>query len=478
MFSKQKPLEQRLVAVLEKYQQQADRNPEKLRQKIPSQEIWRFGVEKSVQMHGRGLMFSPTFVNLRSSEDHADFLAMRVKDFLDNLDDIFDAENIEEVKQQFLKELQESRWDKVDQQFTLQDMLNLDKGLVPFEINEPGYLKGIYKAFQLVMAQSARLDIPFIQYLHRTAMLDVKGSNYDHDQQGLGAFRRFAETGFRLTPQCASKGGVAAFLKNKKDYQYLELRVVEDAKVVGAIEISNESLKLIQEYASDDFEHRLVGARSEVKFAEYCHSPDAKAAFIKKIKEDAQLNKQILKLGETPDKAMDELYKIIRASGDGRLQLCYVCRIAADEIVNELSRQIGEYQAAILQATKPIDKIKAIAKFVVDSELLHPFHDANGRIFCMLVINFLLLEQGFPLSLLEDSNRFNFYTIDELTDEIIKGFENTFELIEKGVIFNISTADIITLLQSKPEFKNLFDYFKGVVAIEEKGRRPSPLLNQ
>ena len=53
----------------------------------------------------------------------------------------------------------------------------------------------------------------------------------------------------------------------------------------------------------------------------------------------------------------------------------------------------------------------------------------------MLFINYLLLREGFPLAILDNSNYFNLYSADELLRETVKGMANTMELIEKGELF-------------------------------------------
>jgi hypothetical protein len=76
-------------------------------------------------------------------------------------------------------------------------------------------------------------------------------------------------------------------------------------------------------------------------------------------------------------------------------------------------------------------------EFIKNFSQLHPFEDCNTRTFCMLLLNHLLMKNGFPPAILDDPNRFEFYSINEILHEVIQGMENTMALLQKGALYNI-----------------------------------------
>jgi hypothetical protein len=140
------------------------------------------------------------------------------------------------------------------------------------------------------------------------------------------------------------------------------------------------------------------------------------------------------------------------------------------ELEQEVEAYILNYQSKIKTIISPLEKIRCIAEVIQDLEQKHPFDDVNCRTICMLTLNHLLLQNGFPLAILKDANRFDAYSIDELIEEIIKGMENTFELIETGRLFGISTDEIINYLKSDSKFAYRLAQFEKLTAGEEKNQ--------
>jgi len=74
--------------------------------------------------------------------------------------------------------------------------------------------------------------------------------------------------------------------------------------------------------------------------------------------------------------------------------------------------------------------IKAIVHFIRYMELLHPFGDANGRVFVNIVLNFLLMQNNFLPVTLYEPNIFDLYSDDELVDAIKDGMSHTLYTIK------------------------------------------------
>ena len=102
------------------------------------------------------------------------------------------------------------------------------------------------------------------------------------------------------------------------------------------------------------------------------------------------------------------------------IQMCFAQR--ADDIVEH-------YNVEIAVANDDRQRLVAISRVVRDLELLHPFPDGNGRTFVALLMNHLLLVNGFLPAILWDPNIDAELSVGEFADEISRGIENTLILL-------------------------------------------------
>ncbi len=70
------------------------------------------------------------------------------------------------------------------------------------------------------------------------------------------------------------------------------------------------------------------------------------------------------------------------------------------------------------------ERLRQIVSLVALLERIHPFWDANCRTLCVMVLNKELVRHGFPLTILEDPNRFDCFSREELMNEVINGFKH------------------------------------------------------
>ncbi|NNM59127.1 MAG: hypothetical protein HKM04_04865 [Legionellales bacterium] len=106
-----------------------------------------------------------------------------------------------------------------------------------------------------------------------------------------------------------------------------------------------------------------------------------------------------------------------------------------------LDKIIANFHLEMGLAVNPDDKICVIAKCIHALELTHPFDDGNCRTMAVILLNKLLLQQGFSPAILEYRDKFDAYSIDELCEEIklgMKRFEDNKNLIEKCELLNIN----------------------------------------
>lgn len=84
--------------------------------------------------------------------------------------------------------------------------------------------------------------------------------------------------------------------------------------------------------------------------------------------------------------------------------------------------------AVAIKADNQRDKLAAIVKCIQRLELIHPFYDGNCRTFCMVLLNILLMQYGFNPTLLDNPNKFDAHSVDELIELVRKGMERTIQL--------------------------------------------------
>src|SRR6185312_3514759 len=109
-----------------------------------------------------------------------------------------------------------------------------------------------------------------------------------------------------------------------------------------------------------------------------------------------------------------------------------------DQISKTINHIIQEYNQKLKKIQKEIldmpaaraAKLLNIVICIQELELLHPFTDGNGRIFCIVTLNKLLLENGFSPVILEDPNRFDCFTPEQLVVEIEAGMGRFQKLVE------------------------------------------------
>lgn len=73
------------------------------------------------------------------------------------------------------------------------------------------------------------------------------------------------------------------------------------------------------------------------------------------------------------------------------------------------------------------NRLRHIAELCQSLEQLHPFPDGNCRVFGVILLNHLLAREGLPLSMLEDPNILDGWSLDEVVEQIEKGQQRVAE---------------------------------------------------
>jgi hypothetical protein len=161
------------------------------------------------------------------------------------------------------------------------------------------------------------------------------------------------------------------------------------------------------------------------------------------IFEDAIYNTSIQKIREENNVTSNEaLAKKIFPSAQ-REEYGYLAPRAGIVFNKKIDKLIESYNTKIITAKTEDDKLEIIVELITEFERLHPFFDANIRVFAILLLNRLLLQNGFPPATLENPNRFDAYSKPQLVVEVKKGIRNSIELIHgKKDLFDFNSETI------------------------------------
>ncbi|MCF6764933.1 Fic family protein [Thiotrichales bacterium 19S3-7] len=105
--------------------------------------------------------------------------------------------------------------------------------------------------------------------------------------------------------------------------------------------------------------------------------------------------------------------KVMEQHGKNNLWMYYY-HADIKSIENKISKILESYYNNINDSN---NKLSIICDTIQNLEQLHPFNDANCRLFCMVLLNKFLLENGFYCAYQTDPNRFDGFSLEQLVNE-------------------------------------------------------------
>lgn len=304
---------------------------------------------------------------------------------------------------------------------------NLDASFTHYEEKEPGYLESMFAGLNLILKNvNTPLTIEFIEKLHDTCVGKIKLSYAYIDDNGeiktmlekfpLG-IRRNEGTSFGLIvngwESNVSEQGMRELLEKLADGDnYFEVKGEYQQDVYNASALTD---KLITE-----------------EFA---------AQVIEKIKNSSY----VISINRSPNgqNSKNNTAKVIR---------------------QRMASIIQQYQQTIATATEQDTKLNAIVSCIHELELTHPFYDGNCRTFGILLLNKLLLQEGFSPTVVANADAFDAYGTAELCEMVRKGMKffekETGDCSEPGIIF-LHNNDVIAQLVIQQVFA-MIDHRKSM----------------
>ena len=461
-------MREQLDLILHNYQSIADCNPVKLRLAIPSSEIWRFFIDGIQQESGRGLKFKPSFKtrSLCYRFFYANPLYHSVKEYINKVEKST-LHNL--YRSKILYELQQCAWclsEDEYEKFQLIDILKMDRAWLPFERNEPGYLKALSMGFSAIFNFEHEVTLDFIKHLHKLSSENVKNLEFvENDQFKLDEFRSHEKGQYGLCKSNVSEVGILEFIRKiKNPANRNDLYIRRSFGGRQGFNMNSDCLNLIatlsceKDYSDKEISGLFIGFMTIA------------ADNLRKIyiRDAIPLIKMLIQAKN--DKAIAKiLYKLITESEpfyQGSRQV-----INTTQLLNTYMQQLlDKYNDSIRNANDPLCKLTIIIQFIQNCEQLHPFQDANCRTFCMLLLNHLLMKNGFPPAILDNPNQFDMYAKNEILHMVLNGMQNTMILIQEGSLYNIHTDSLLSDLKKKSCFEDYYQYFQQVIEAEELSR--------
>lgn len=450
-------------------------NPYELLNAVPSHEIWRFFINGHEQHHG--YVYEATYQQIYNERSKIEKL-LHIKLF--GKSPLLKRVALQEYNRKgawensaFRRALVKGAWGReTDKRWylteeeakqTVGEIINKDRGWVPYDKREKNYLLSMYTAFQEILAFQATkeptdLSIDFIKSLHNKAMDKTEDTEFDKGSINKKGEIRATFSNFGLTGDTCSVQGLKDFLK--------KIEIQSENKEIQELSIL---LKKSEKASPDSKEFSEL--KDKIMLRE-------KGPFLTIILDSNELDKKIIlnalnykEIKQEIEKQQKDFFALI-LSGDKKLGSDFLIPQGEEtqkEVTQAFEKLILNYNHAIKKTENVLEKLDVIIQFIQDSEQLHPFLDGNCRTLCMLLLNHLLLQHGFPPVILDDPNQFDCLSLQELRQKVICGMENTIELIKKGFIYDIKTKEILKSLSQEEK-----DYFASVVNIDEQRRKRSP----
>lgn len=130
-------------------------------------------------------------------------------------------------------------------------------------------------------------------------------------------------------------------------------------------------------------------------------------------------------LAREPSKPMT--YYGARGGGSSRPEHRLGTRaMSTEEVQDALGQILATYKERIARARNREEVFDSIAQFSQSLARLHPFEDANTRT-NMLLLNKLLVENGFPPSIVHDPKHFYLNTLESWKVKILEGMDTWYE---------------------------------------------------
>ncbi|MCS5711875.1 Fic family protein [Candidatus Berkiella aquae] len=353
------------------------------------------------------------------------------------LNQVKTAQNVDEFARKLFEHFPvESFW-----RFNVDGVKQSKDSWVGFEKREPGYLQGMQDAWIVMLKEiGSPITNEMLLHYHGIATHPVTMENLTPAHKGQW---RTKDVYFDLIKTNSTVAGIVTLLNRLEagDENFVLARdnlTVADEMELEELDLFNSHTfnKLYQEHL--DYCVRRYGLEREKS-----DTPD----YVKR-----RLAEFVFNSCYTFRTQHQSVYEI--SSDDAVIEEKQLTE-PLDILMQQKSEHIlRRYHKLITLCHDGEQKLRIIIETIQQLEQLHPFKDGNCRLFVMIMLNKLLIENGFPPCMLHDPNCFDAFTVDELTLEVIKGMQ-TFQAYTQGLVNDLDS-------HSLGQSTQLNDYFVGI----------------
>ncbi|MGB5791611.1 Mur ligase family protein [Poseidonibacter sp.] len=303
-------------------------------------------------------------------------------------------------------------------------------GWVKYDEREKGSVQAMMNGFSFMMdnlhRQENGLNAMYLLQLHRICMIHVESTNYK------------------------SSPGDIRYLRNSMPF-FKKTTTLEHIQEVIEMRIDDGTLVF-----------------NDKEIRKYANDLDAKEVYKLLLKKE--------KLSYRPWYPNLDNKTISALDGNETLREFYDAKHYVQKVtVTKMEEIVKRYNDNINIALNDEQKLRAIALIVRELELLHPFSDGNCRTFAGVLLNQLLIYNGFHPSMPYNPNLDGEYSLSQWIDEIKKGIEFTKVLLENpnAKVYDYSINDMSKENQDKflsisSEFIKKIDEYNEIFLTPEK----------
>lgn len=354
------------------------------------------------------------------------------------------------------------------------------QGWIPFEEREENYLLALYTAFPEIFNLDQEPTRDLLKKLHKISTTKVKNTVYEKELTS-GEFRddSIPSVAYIVDKTFSSKFGLNEAVETLKTNHYFGLHFPDRNRNINMdIVFTPQTLADLRMYVEATKSESSLYSKEKFIEKMNLHLPSDFIAYINRLSEFSWqgILSEILSLGRTKNdkEYADTLWRIVdnhQMHHDAQVFFISHQPINTLETLNtDIQNAINEYYSKIKAADTNVKKLAPIISLVKRCENIHPFRDANGRTISMLFLNFLLMKNGLPLTILDNPNYIDMKSTKELIEEVIKGMENVMRLAQKQPIFNVTTQEVLAHLAKHPNKDELINYFNTLTALENTAR--------
>lgn len=277
-----------------------------------------------------------------------------------------------------------------------------------FEAREPGYLQGMFQVFQTMFADLGKpLTIHMLQEYHQLATENVSIKLLSKENKGDW---RSKDAFFFINETNATVEGILELIKRLEEGDDNFLLAKDNVTLPEEIEVDCYDIinaNTFQKVLNDKLDYYIRRYQKDPS------DPQTKSLIKRNLAEF------ILKGNYAFRTQHAEHYRL--TDDESAIDVIPAAINLRDTLLSKIQHILQRHHKLLVLNDNSEQQLRLIVRTVQDLEQLHPFKDANCRVFVIIFLNKLLIESGFPPTMLHDPNCFDAFTVEQILVEVKNG---------------------------------------------------------